>query len=118
MTALDMTADAEEYREIASQWHGGQASALYAYASSGAVVPGLSQEVRRCLQDLSAITSTPRRKVTPADFSDAFRLGKLLGHVSGLEDRLNEDRACEKSPTGWHEWANNEQCCHCGKEVP
>ena len=39
-----------EYREIASQWHGGQSSALYAYASTESKVPGLEAEVKRCLK--------------------------------------------------------------------
>lgn len=115
MTALDLTANAAEMREIAADWHGGQASALYAYASTGSLVPGLSMEVRRCMSEIEARRARGRH---PSDFASMYALGKLLGHVSNLEDRLNEDRACPKSPTGWHEWANNEQCCHCGKEVP
>jgi hypothetical protein len=39
-----------EYREIASQWHGGQSSALYAYASTETRIEGLEAEVKRCLQ--------------------------------------------------------------------
>lgn len=35
-----------EARRIASEWHGGQASALYALASSGTVVAGLNMECR------------------------------------------------------------------------
>jgi hypothetical protein len=39
-----------EFRELASQWHGGQSSPLYAYSSTETKVPGLEAEVRRCLQ--------------------------------------------------------------------
>ena len=39
-----------EYRELASQWHDGQSSALYAYASTESKVPGLESEVRRAFQ--------------------------------------------------------------------
>jgi len=39
-----------EYREIASQWHGGQSSALYAYASTETRIEGLESEVKRCLE--------------------------------------------------------------------
>lgn len=35
---------------IASEWHSGQNSALYAYASTGTVQqPGLATEIRRCV---------------------------------------------------------------------
>ena len=37
-----------ELREVASQWHGGQWSALYAFSSSGAVVDGLGSEAQKC----------------------------------------------------------------------
>jgi hypothetical protein len=39
-----------EYRELASQWHDGQFSALYAYASTETKVPGLEAEVRRAFR--------------------------------------------------------------------
>lgn len=34
----------EELRQLAGEWHGGQWSALYAFSSSGTVVPGLATE--------------------------------------------------------------------------
>lgn len=37
------------YRELASHWHGGQWSALYAFSSSGTIVEGLRAEVEECL---------------------------------------------------------------------
>lgn len=33
---------------IAAEWHGGQSSALYAYASSGTITHGLSREIVAC----------------------------------------------------------------------
>lgn len=33
----------------ASHWHDGQTSALYAYSSTGTVLPGLAAEVKQCL---------------------------------------------------------------------
>lgn len=113
-----MTANANEMREIAADHHAGTNTLMQRYADLAEINPGLSQEVRYKLQELSATTSIPRRRIQPGDFSAAFRLGKLLGHVAPLEDRLNTERACPESPTGWHEWANNEQCCHCGKDAP
>ena len=85
MTWFDLTADAQEYREIASLWHGGQASALYAYASSGTIVPGLSMEIRRCMREAAQL------QVTFENAAASFHLGRLLGHVSPLEDQLREE---------------------------
>ena len=42
-TELETTA-----RVIASYWHGGQASALYAFTSTGTMVPGLGDEISKC----------------------------------------------------------------------
>ncbi len=36
-------------RQTAAHWHDGQFSALYAYSSTGAVLPGLAAEVKACL---------------------------------------------------------------------
>lgn len=35
-----------EARRIAGEWHGGQASALYAFASSGSITPNLISEIK------------------------------------------------------------------------
>ena len=40
-----------DLREIAAAWHGGQASALYSFASSGTVTDGASLEVSHCLRE-------------------------------------------------------------------
>jgi hypothetical protein len=37
-------------RTVASQYHGGQWSALYAFASTGTVTTGLIRECRECLE--------------------------------------------------------------------
>lgn len=36
-------------QSIAAEWHGGQTSALYAYASTGTIQPQLATEIRRCV---------------------------------------------------------------------
>lgn len=77
----DMTAESVDFRLIASEWHGGQASALYAYASSGSIVPGLCNEIRGGMRDVQA---HPEWYDNP--FAEAFRLGRLLGHVAPMED--------------------------------
>ena len=37
-----------ELRLLATEWHGGQFSPLYAFQSTGSVVPGLFAEAWRC----------------------------------------------------------------------
>lgn len=46
-------------RQIAAQWHGGQASALYAFASTGTVLPGIEVEIKACW--FAPSTTTPDR---------------------------------------------------------
>lgn len=36
-------------RTTSAQWHEGQFSALYAYSSTGTVLPGLAAEIKQCL---------------------------------------------------------------------
>jgi hypothetical protein len=40
-------------RRIASEWHGGQSSALYAFASTGTILNTLKGEIIDCTQDAS-----------------------------------------------------------------
>ena len=37
------------FRNLAADWHGGQFSPLYAYASTGNIVEGLIEEIDECL---------------------------------------------------------------------
>lgn len=39
----------DELRMTAANWHSGQGSPLYAFASSGTVVPGATREAKQCL---------------------------------------------------------------------
>lgn len=48
---------------IAAEWHNGQDTALYAYASTGTVQPGLALEINECLT-----TAKPRER------ADLYRL--------------------------------------------
>lgn len=58
------------YRELAFMWHGGQASALYAFASTGTILPGLKQELRHCIE------------LSKADhLSDTEHLERFLRHI-------------------------------------
>ena len=117
MTALDLTADAEEYREIAFEFTADVTirTLLHDYAERGVVAPGLCNQIR---QRIAGLESDHRVRPRAGNFGRNYRLHKLLTHLAPLEDQLDPDKACPESPTGWHEWANNEQCCHCGKDVP
>lgn len=49
-------------RKTAYLWHSGQASPLYAFASTGTVLRGLASEARACADHANAMTDE-RRKV-------------------------------------------------------
>lgn len=59
------------YRRTASYWHGGQFSPLYAFASTGSIIPGLEREVRERIHE-----ADDQRL-----YSDATKLRNLLNHV-------------------------------------
>src|SRR5262245_39790477 len=53
-----------QHRQTAADWHGGQDSALYAYASTGTVVTGLAGEIEDCIAQIE-------RGHTPAELEPA-----------------------------------------------
>jgi hypothetical protein len=56
---MSVTITEKTARRIASEWHGGQTSLLYAFASSGAIVSGIRSEIAQCLawcKDHNALT--------------------------------------------------------------
>ena len=73
---------APPYRHLASMWHGGQWSALYAHASSGAVVHGLCSEIVECIRLADA---------TPGEEVDATELRAFLRWARTYEDTLPEE---------------------------
>lgn len=44
--------DEPEARDCAAEWHGGQASALYALSSTGTILADAASEVRECLDEV------------------------------------------------------------------
>lgn len=48
-----MEAHIDDLRRVASEWHGGQSTPLYTFASSGAVVGGVAEEIEACLETAS-----------------------------------------------------------------
>ena len=54
-------------RETASYWYCGAASALYAFVSTGTVLPGLSGEAEACRRDAEARRGTPDMTDDDAD---------------------------------------------------
>ena len=71
--------DSDGYRRLASEWHSGQWSSLYAYASSGSVTVGIGLEIS------SAISSAERHH--PEDVDE---LWSFLEHVGPMIDTLDE----------------------------
>jgi hypothetical protein len=70
----------DEAREIASQWHGGQSSPLYSFASSGYLHPDMEQEIGQNMY-------VPQ---TPEDEDNMSNLNDLHDHV------------VSRRPEGWH----------------
>jgi hypothetical protein len=71
---IDMERDP---RIVASEWHGGQWTALYSFASSGFIRSDLSCEIERCQRELAA---HPERHEDPAQLAD--ELAELLAYVT------------------------------------
>lgn len=63
---------------IATNWHSGQTSALYAYASTQSILPGLTREIRECLKGAKA-----------RDQADLYRLYVNTAPGLTVEDLLN-----------------------------
>lgn len=53
----------ETARRIASEWHGGQSSPLYAFASSGTVLPGVVEEVEYDISAERHDQSVPKHEI-------------------------------------------------------
>lgn len=88
-------------RVIASQWHGGQASDLYSFVSTGAISDGVQIELARAIAE--------------ADEDDRDRLAALSRYLMNREDTGAVD--------GWHDlWLQppdtqqepNDDCAACG----
>lgn len=80
-----MTVD--ELRRVASEWHGGQTSALYAFSSSGTVVDGASLEADRVVSRLEG-GYDPGTGDEPAE---------LLREARALATHLQREEWCEQA---------------------
>jgi hypothetical protein len=67
----------DEHRRTATLWHGGQSSPLYAFASTGTVVPGIDHEIWDCV----AIVERGELGVDADPVEEHERLLALLHHV-------------------------------------
>lgn len=61
-------------RTTASEWHSGQSSALYAFSSSGAILPGASDEAAKCV----AMLAGGHDPGTGEDLDDLYRAAAEL----------------------------------------
>ena len=61
-----------EARQIAADWHGGQASAMYSFVSTGAISPDLVGEIKREIENCQK----------NGDTTEQNRLSQLLTHVN------------------------------------
>lgn len=83
---LAQQAAEQEARRIASEWHGGQASALYAFASSGAILPTLLDEINREHANTPFSSNEARDLEQLREFVRANRPGML----ASVRDELRE----------------------------
>lgn len=68
--------DLARVRELAGSWHGGQASPLYALASSGAIIHGIIREIEDC------IATAERWEITDPYAPEPAPLRHLLVYVT------------------------------------
>ena len=64
-----------EARKIASEWHGGQWSPLYAFSSTGTIVSGINSEIEECL-----------RTVYPHSDEDISNLRDLRAYIHSRQE--------------------------------
>lgn len=94
--------DHAEHRQTAAEWHGGQSSALYAYASTGMVTKGLFGEIEDCLALVERGAVSPDTDVV----DEHARLRALLGAITPEAAKLTaHDIGYEhgQHSTGWWE---------------
>jgi len=79
-------------RETAYLWHGGQASALYAFASTGTVLPGLGSSARACADHCHAMTPEERARQELSD-DDVTACNIMADICAALEAELTEEES-------------------------
>lgn len=75
---------------IAAEWHNGQTSALYAYASTGTIEPGIAKEIRACVPSVKALK----------ELAELLRLYVATAPTLGIED-------IERYREFWHRYERN-----------
>jgi rubrerythrin len=80
--SVDESMRAKQARKVASEWHGGQRSALYAFSSTGTVQDGLADEIEDNIKDVQA---------KPGDYDKGAlqQLKQLLAFVK-LQESVDE----------------------------
>ena len=74
---------------VASEWHSGQTSALYAYASTGTIEPGIAKEIRSCVPSAKA-----------KELAELLRLYVATAPILGIRD-------IERNSEFWHRYERN-----------
>lgn len=79
---------ADAARQIATDWHGGQGSPLYAFASSGELVEGLEEEIQDNMKAARRDANGPEydRLYWLLEFVEALREGDIPPDFMGDED--------------------------------
>jgi hypothetical protein len=101
MSSINLDPDQRfDHRQTAAEWHGGQRTPLYAYASTGTVVRGLDSEIRDCLDivEHGAIS----RDADPV--TEHERLVALLHHIEAdvvVQEASDIGRQHGESAAAW-----------------
>lgn len=74
---------------IAAEWHNDQTSALYAYASTGTIEPGIAKEIRACVPNAKA-----------KELVELLRLYVATAPVLRIQD-------IERNSEFWHRYERN-----------
>lgn len=108
-TLIGSTTDTRA-RKIASEWHGGQSSPLYALASTGSILDGISSEIVNNLCDYSDMVDPEVFESAPQwrkdNYSDLSYLASVVGPIveSWEEDQEAIEEAKVRHPSYSEEW--------------
>jgi hypothetical protein len=104
-----------EAREIASQWHSGQWSALYSFSSSGKVSTDAITETKDTLKD-----ARETEKSTEEYFRDIQELKSLLAYLLQFKEQTKVDEIGYAAWPGGYplvffhmQYGDNGGCCFC-----
>jgi len=107
-----------EARRIASEWHSGQASALYAFASSGSIAPNLAHEINTELAQAVVPGEVIKELLALLEYVNAAtpkcQWPDCESHGTGLASTIfGVKRYCDYHLSEWEDVQAAEYICIC-----